>query len=154
MGRYSPVGRGGSSRPPSYQKGTTGPPHRPDAGRRRLPEATVTLRAWSRPTLSPRWGAAPASGTACDISAALPEVGWPGSLGTPDQREVGPLSRGVIGSCGATPLRTITARPSLPPSSSTGCPVGAPRGVLSPPPWCTRRGGQPAYHVPPMYPSG
>src|SRR5215217_11698 len=33
---------------------------------------------------------------------------------------------------GATPIRPITGRPSLPPSSSTRRPVGVPRGPLSP----------------------
>jgi len=144
----------GSSRPPPHPNGTTGRPHRLDAGCRRLPEETFTIRAGSRQTMSPQLGAAPASVAACDISASLPKVCWPGSLVTPDRREVGPLSRGVILSCDATPVRTITARPSLPPSSSTCCPVGAPCGVFSPPPWCTRRGGQQAYHVPPMHRSG
>jgi hypothetical protein len=34
----------------------------------------------------------------------------------------------------ATPIRPITGRPSLSPSSFTRCPVGSPRGSLSPPP--------------------
>jgi hypothetical protein len=46
----------------------------------------------------------------------------------PDQREVCPLSRwGDV----ATPIRPITDRHSLPPSSFTCCPVGAPCGLLS-----------------------
>src|SRR5262249_1562033 len=47
-----------------------------------------------------------------------------------------------------TPIRSITDRPSLPPSSFTRSPVGAPCGLLS------RVGGLRAYHVPPMYPGG
>ena len=38
------------------------------------------------------------------------------------QREVGPLSRGVISPEGSTPIRPATGRPSLPPSSSTRLP--------------------------------
>src|ERR1700681_3047339 len=33
--------------------------------------------------------------------------------------------------CGSTPIRPITGRHSLPPSSFTCCPVGAPCGLLS-----------------------
>jgi hypothetical protein len=145
---------GGVRDPPPRQKCTTARSNRTDPARLCLPEETFTIRAWSRPTGLPRSGTAPASVAATDRSASPPEVCWPGSLVTPDQREVGPLSRGAILSCDATPLRTITARPSLPPSSSTCYPIGAPCGVLSPPPWCTRRGGQQAYHVPPMHRSG
>ena len=93
MCRYFPVGRGGSSRPPKQKNCTTGRSNRADSGRRRLPEETFTILAWSRQTLSPRLGAAPASVAAADISASLPEVCLPGSLVTPDQREVCPLSR-------------------------------------------------------------
>ena len=88
-----PAGRGGSSRPPKQTNCTTGWPNRTDSGRRRLPEETFTIRAWSRQTMLPGLGAAPASVTAADISASLPEVCLPGSLVMPDQREVCPLSR-------------------------------------------------------------
>src|SRR5262245_13464686 len=43
-------------------------------------------------------------------------------------REVSPLSRGVISPGGSTPIRSITERHSLPPSSSTRRPIGAPCG--------------------------
>src|SRR5437899_7997328 len=46
---------------------------------------------------------------------------------------------------GSTPIRPITGRPSLAPSSLTRRPIGAPRGVLS------RTGRRRAYHVPPVY---
>src|SRR5262249_57030037 len=48
----------------------------------------------------------------------------------------------------ATPIRPITGRRSLPPSSSTRNPIGAPYDALSP------RGGLRAYHVPCRYRSG
>jgi len=67
---------------------------------------------------------------------------------TPDQREVCPLSRqdNVVAESArgnpircsslgtlyhSTPIRPITGRHSLPPSSFTCCPVGAPCGLLS-----------------------
>jgi hypothetical protein len=128
----------GSSRPPTQANCTTGRSGRTDAGRRRLPEQTFTIPAWSRQTVSPKLRAAPASIAACDLSASPPEVCWPGSLVTPDQREVSPLlRRGDV----ATPIRPITGRPSLSPSSFTRCPVGSPCGSLSPrPPWFTGQG--------------
>jgi hypothetical protein len=152
--RYSPVGRGGSSRLPRRRNCTTRRSSRTDTARPRLPEGTSTIPAWSRQPLLPRTGAAPASVAAADRSASPPEACWPGSLVTPDQREVGPLSRGVMLPTGATPIRAITARHSLPPSSSTRCPVGLPCGWRSPPPWCTGRGGQRAYHVASLKPRG
>jgi hypothetical protein len=54
----------------------------------------------------------------------------------------------------ATPIRPITGRPSLPPSSFTRSPVGAPCGWLSPLPWCTKQGGLRAYHVASLKPRG
>jgi hypothetical protein len=48
----------------------------------------------------------------------------------------------------ATPVRSITDRPSLAPSSSTRSPIGSPCGSLS------LAGGLRAYHVSPMYQSG
>jgi hypothetical protein len=152
--RYSPISHGRSSLPPFAKNCTTGQSNRTDSACLRLPAETFTIRSWSRQIVLPRSGAAPASVAAADLSASPPEVRWPGSLVTPDQREVCPLSRGVMLPGGATPLRTITARLSLSPSSFTCCPVGLPCGSLSPPPWCTRQGGQQAYHVPPMYSSG
>src|SRR5208283_995195 len=61
------------------------------------------------------------------------------------QREVGPLSRGVISPEGSTPIRPATGRPSLPPSSSTRRPFGPPYGGPTP------KGGRRAYHVPRTY---
>ena len=55
-----------------------------------------------------------------------PEVGWPGSLVTEHPREVSPLSRGGMSSEGSTPIRPITGRHSLPPSSSPRCLIGVP----------------------------
>jgi hypothetical protein len=49
---------------------------------------------------------------------------------------------------GATPIRPITGRLSLPPPSFTRSPIGSPCGSLSP------KGGLRAYHVPLVYPSG
>src|SRR5262249_61597138 len=62
-----------------------------------------------------------------------PSSGSPGFLVTKDPREVGPLSRGVISPKGSTPIRPITGRPSLPPSSSTRRPIGD-RLTAGPPP--------------------
>ena len=61
-------------------------------------------------------------------------------------REVSPLSRGVISPEGSTPIRPITGRPSLLPSSSTRRPIGDPLAAGLP-----REGGRRAYHVPRMY---
>jgi hypothetical protein len=65
-----------------------------------------------------------------------------------DQREVGSLARGVMLPLrGAIPIRTITAQPSLSPTSSAASPLGSPYGRLSPLP----EGGEedwPVYHVP------
>ena len=49
-----------------------------------------------------------------------------------DPREVGPLSGGVISPGGSTPIRPVSDRHSLPPSSFTRRPVGSPCGSLSP----------------------
>jgi hypothetical protein len=62
--------------------------------------------------------------------------------------EVGSLSRGVMLPLGATPVRAITARRSLPPSSFTRSPFGSPCGSLS------LVGRLRAYHVPPEYLDG
>jgi hypothetical protein len=59
------------------------------------------------------------------------------------QREVCPLSGGV-----ATPIRPITGRLLLPPSSSTRSPIGLPCGSLS------LTGGLRAYHVASRKPRG
>src|SRR5436305_1653647 len=51
------------------------------------------------------------------ISALLPNAGWLFSHVHPHQREVCPLAGGVISPHGSTPIRPITDRPSLAPSS-------------------------------------
>src|SRR5882672_6243250 len=70
-----------------------------------------------------RSGAAPASISAADISACLPESVGRGSLVTEHPREVSPLSRrGDVVRGGDSPfIRSITERPSLPPSSLLRC---------------------------------
>ena len=79
-----------------------------------------------------------------DISALLPTpVG--GRLACADTR--GKSARFPGGDV-PTPIRPITGRRSLPPSSFTRCPLGGPCG----PP--TRKGGQRAYHVPLTEPGG
>src|SRR5438105_4755254 len=84
-------------------------------------------------------GAAPASVAAADISALLLESVGQDSLVMKDQREVCRLSpRGDL----ATPIRSITDRPSLPPSSLTRRPFGFSCESLS------RMGRRRAYHVP------
>jgi len=127
MCRYFPVGRGGVRDPPNRRIVPRGD---------RIVQTRAAAACRKRPSrYSPgadkpvaRLGTAPASVAAADISASPPEVCWPGSLVTPDQREVCPLSRqGDV----ATPIRPITGRHSLPPSSFTCCPVGAPCGLLS-----------------------
>jgi hypothetical protein len=60
-------------------------------------------------------------------------------------REVCPLARR-----GVPPIRPITGRPSLPPSSSTRCPVREPYDS----PCCRAAVGRRAYHVPQVEPSG
>jgi hypothetical protein len=83
-----------------------------------------------------------------DISALLPNAGWLSSPVRPHQREVGPLARGVMSPHGSTPIRPITGRPSLAPSSFTRRPIGSPYGPLS------LTGRRRAYHVPLMDPDG
>ena len=61
-------------------------------------------------------------------------------LVTRHQMEVCPLSRGAW-----TPIRLMTRRPSLPPSSFTRRPIGLPYGSL------TLLGERRAYHVPAVY---
>ena len=45
--------------------------------------------------------------------------------------EVSPVSQGVILPKGATPIRSVTERPSLAPRSSTGIPLGVPYESLT-----------------------
>jgi len=93
--------------------------------------------------------AAPASALhAADSSALLPQVGLPTVRVRQHPREVCPLAGGVLLPLGATPIRPITGRRSLAPSSFTHSPVGSPCGALS------RTGGLRAYHVPLTSPSG
>jgi hypothetical protein len=88
--------------------------------------------------------AAPASALhAADISALLPQVGLPTIRVRQHPREVCTLAGGV-----ATPIRPITGRLSLAPSSFTRSPIGSPCDVLS------LAGGLRAYHVPPTSLSG
>src|SRR3954453_13203316 len=53
-----------------------------------------------------------------------PRSGLPGALVTGDPREVGPLSLGVISPDDSTPIRPITGRHSLLPSSFPRRPIG------------------------------
>ena len=107
-------------------------------------EVTCTLREQSR---LPRCfgGGSRTSKDRCgpaDISALLPNAGWLSSHVRPHQREVGSLAGRVLSPPGSTPIRPITGRPSLAPSSFTRSPVGSPCGLLS------LAGGLWAYHVP------
>src|SRR3954466_12333468 len=95
-----------------------------------------------------RSGAAPAGVAARDISACSLESVGQGSLVTEDPKEVCPLSGGVMSPSGSTPIRPITGRHSLAPSSFTRRLMGSPRGSLS------LGGGRGAYPVPLRYPSG
>src|SRR5438105_14319086 len=97
------------------------------AGIGRASNLYVTAR---EPTTEPS-EAAPASVLhAADISALLPQVGLLTVHVRQHQREVCALSGGVMYTA-ATPIRSITERPSLAPSSSTRRPVGFPCGSLS-----------------------
>jgi hypothetical protein len=66
-----------------------------------------------------------------DISALLPNAGWLFSHVRPHQREVGTLAGGVMSPQGSTPIRPITGRRSLAPSSFTRCPLRLPCGSPS-----------------------
>jgi hypothetical protein len=76
-------------------------------------------------------GAAPAGISAADMSACPPGSVGRGPLVTEDQREVGPLSGGVMSPRGSTPIRPITGRPWLAPSSCTRRLIGSSRESLS-----------------------
>jgi hypothetical protein len=54
-----------------------------------------------------------------------PCAGWLTVHGRRHHGEVGPLSGGVMSPCGSTPIRPITGRRSLPPSSFTRRPIGS-----------------------------
>lgn len=98
--------------------------------------------------------AAPASATACVISASPPEVGWPGSLVREDLREVSPLSREGMSSVGthllsARLLGGVGLLPDpIPAVSWAALASRCPRFLGR------RRGRQRGCHVAPMYPSG
>ena len=100
--------------------------------------STWTLLRQSR---LPKIGGGRTSKDRCDPadrSALPPDAGWLSVHVRRHPREVCPLSRGVMCS---TPIRPITGRPSLPPSSFTRRPVGSPCG------WPSLAGGRRAYHV-------
>src|ERR1700688_1933982 len=97
-------------------------------------------------------GAAPASVAAADISACLPESVGRDFLVTKDQREVcrlspwGDVAPGLTR--GSTPIRPITERLSLAPSSSTRRLLGFSCESLSQ--RVVPLGRRRAYHVPPL----
>src|SRR5438445_8744104 len=96
-------------------------------------EATCTLPEQSRLPMG-FGGGSRTSKDRCgpaDISALLPNAGWLSSHVRPHQREVCPLARGVMSPHGSTPIRPITCRLSLAPSSFTRHLIGAPCGLLS-----------------------
>ena len=142
------------------------PSRTPLAGRGRFATA-FTIRTWCRRTVrqtffpsrecqsGARPGAAPASISAADISACLPEPVDQGSLVTEDLREVSPLSRRgdvvlhrpvgpqlLLGRplfvADSPSIRSITDRPSLPPSSLPRCLISV---LCSPPSLAGRRRG-------------
>jgi hypothetical protein len=78
-------------------------------------------------------------------TSAFPRAGWSSSLVTEDPREVSPLARGVMSSDGSTPIRPVTGRRSLAPSSHARLCIGRPCGSPTP------KGQRRVYHVPPMY---
>jgi hypothetical protein len=103
----------------------------------------TTIRAWSRRTLrcachqlmvcqgTSVWEDAPAGRVAAVI--CFSSFGWFAKFSR-DERpmmEVCLLSHGVMLPDGATPIRSITKRPSLFPSSSTRRPISLPCGGLS-----------------------
>jgi hypothetical protein len=107
-------------------------------------EGNLYVTAWE-PTTEPSEAAPARALRSADISALLPQVGLPTFHVRQHQREVSRLSlRGDV----TTPIRPITDRPSLAPSSFTRRPIGSPYGPLS------LLGRRRAYHVPPMCPDG
>ena len=103
------------------------------------------VTAWE-PTTEPS-EAAPASVLhAADISALLPQVGLPMVHVRQHQREVCTLSGGVMDT-EATPIRLITGRPSLAPSSLTRRLVGFSCELLSRVTRACHLGRRRAYHV-------
>jgi hypothetical protein len=89
--------------------------------------AAFTILAWSRRTFR-------VGGCTNGISVIIcfsPLVGLPDSLVRKDQKEVCPLSRGVMSPKGSTPIRSITERHSLFPSSSARTAIDLPYGLSS-----------------------
>src|SRR2546423_976961 len=82
------------------------------------------------------------SGTRSGCLTPLPFVNFQSSK---KAQMIGPLSGGVLLQ---TPLRSLTDRPSLPPSSFTRSPIGSPYDSLS------LAGGLRAYHVALLKPRG
>ena len=70
-----------------------------------------------------------------------------------DQMKVSPLARGMMLAVAAIPIRFITKRLSLFPSSSTRTPIGSPYGSLSQAD-VSQPGGVWAYLVPCEYQNG
>jgi hypothetical protein len=81
------------------------------------------------------WEAAPALISACAVELTVicfsSLIGWSSPLVMKDQMEVCPLSRGIMSPFGSIPIRPITGRPSLSPSSFTRNSISLPYGLLS-----------------------
>ena len=92
-------------------------------------DTTFTIRAWSPRTVI-RWESAPVS-VATAVICLLSSGGWPNSLVMPDQMDVSTLSRKVMSPVGSTLIHSITAWPSLLPSSPSRTSIGSPCGSLS-----------------------
>src|SRR5262249_51673501 len=75
-------------------------------------------------------GAAPAGGCPADRSALLPKAVGQGFLVREDLREVSSLWGGVMSPAGSPPVRPITGRPWLAPSSFPRRLIGSPHGSL------------------------
>ena len=108
-------------------------------------DATTAEPATELPAVA---GAAPAT----TVTAALTSLLCPLRRLADGSRP--PAPEGSLPACAwgdvTTPIRPITDRPSLPPSSSTRCPLRSPCGS----PCCPRAAGQRAYHVPQVYRGG
>jgi hypothetical protein len=105
-------------------------------------EDNLYVTAW-KPTTEPSEAAPARALRFADISALLPQVGLPTVHVRQHQREVSSLSGGVMYT-ELTPIRSITERHSLAPSSLTRRLVGFSCESLS------RMGRRRAYHVPPL----
>jgi hypothetical protein len=99
-----------------------------------------------------RRATAPTEGSETEVSVVsgviclLTCVGSSNLLARKDQREVCPLTRGMMFSCESIPLSPITGQHSLFPSSFTNHTVSAPYGVPS-----CKQEQRLAYHVPYVY---